>query len=303
MASTEPRLVDLATAAPAEWLALSNAAHWNQTEADWRTMLALGRGWGLRLPDVGDILAASTVVLPYPRASAGGFAWVSMVLVLPACRGAGLARRLLAVALDHLESLRLTPMLDATPAGRPVYLSAGFRDCLGLTRWRRPAGGQAAPPRGRPGVAETAHMSAVARILHPQDMPQVVALDAVAFGVARPALLQALAARWPAGGHVIERDGGVCGFVLGRDGRTARQVGPLVAAEAAEAAALIRLALEAARGDEIVVDLCDAQDELRPLLQWYGFAAERPFTRMMRGPGSPPGEPARLVLAAGPELG
>ena len=37
-------------------------------------------------------------------------------------------------------------------------------------------------------------------------------------------------------------------------------------------------------------------------LQGVGFEAERPFTRMVRG-GAPPGDAARLVLMAGPELG
>src|SRR5947199_394367 len=57
-------------------LELSKAANWNQNEADWRLMLAIGYGWGISLAD--GTLIASTLVLPY-----GAFAWISMVLVLP----------------------------------------------------------------------------------------------------------------------------------------------------------------------------------------------------------------------------
>src|SRR5690606_28409828 len=74
-------------------LALTRAASWNQNEADWRMMLELGHGWGIRAPggEGPGPLAASIVVLPYGDA----FAWVSMVLVLPEHRGRGYAQRLL----------------------------------------------------------------------------------------------------------------------------------------------------------------------------------------------------------------
>lgn len=86
-------------------LALSQAAHWNQTAADWRLMLEIGRGWGISLAD--GTLAASTLILPY-----GAFAWISMVLVLPRFRRQGYASRLLGVALADLENRALTPILD-----------------------------------------------------------------------------------------------------------------------------------------------------------------------------------------------
>ena len=67
-------------------LELSKAANWNQNEADWRLMLAIGYGWGISLAD--GTLIASTLVLPY-----GAFAWISMVLVLPEHRRKGHAMR------------------------------------------------------------------------------------------------------------------------------------------------------------------------------------------------------------------
>ncbi|MFO1297152.1 MAG: GNAT family N-acetyltransferase [Rubrivivax sp.] len=162
-------------------MALSSAAHWNQTEDDWRTMLALGRGWGLRCADpdtARDTLVASTLVLPYGVrrvgvaggegiAAGGRFAWISMVLTLPAWRGCGFAQRLLRVALDDLAAARLLPVLDATPAGRPVYAKLGFREGWSFTRWRRPF----SLPAGRRGQGEGGDLQAAATSSSPQPSP------------------------------------------------------------------------------------------------------------------------------------
>src|SRR5512141_1543876 len=101
-------------------MALSRAANWNQNESDWRTMLRLGRGFGLSAAD--GSLVASIVVLPYGDT----FAWTSMVLVSPEHRRLGYASRMLRRALAYLQSRGLTAVLDATPAGHEVYVQEGF---------------------------------------------------------------------------------------------------------------------------------------------------------------------------------
>lgn len=284
MASTE-RLVALAPEHLRGCLALSTAAKWNQNEADWRLMLGFGRGWGLALAD--GTLAASTLILPYGR-----FAWISMVLVLPEHRRKGYATRLLRAALSELQQRGLAAVLDATPAGRQVYLQEGFRDCWGFARYRleRAAGALEAPG----GIS--------VRAIRATDWPQVLALDAPSFGADRAPVLRALAARLPQAALLAERAGRVEGFLLGRDGRTARQLGPLVAESAEAAMALLAHAL-ASVAPPLYLDLADREAALRERLEAAGFAPERPFTRMVRGANAAPGEPARMILVAGPELG
>jgi len=284
MASTE-RLVALAPEHLRGCLALSTAAKWNQNEADWRLMLGFGRGWGLALAD--GTLAASTLILPYGR-----FAWISMVLVLPEHRRKGYATRLLRAALSELQQRGLAAVLDATPAGRQVYLQEGFRDCWGFARYRleRAAGALEAPG----GIS--------VRAIRATDWPQVLALDAPSFGADRAPVLRALASRLPQAALLAERAGRVEGFLLGRDGRTARQLGPLVAESAEAAMALLAHAL-ASVAPPLYLDLADREAALRERLQAAGFAPERPFTRMVRGANAAPGEPARMILVAGPELG
>lgn len=287
MANTE--IARLAVADLADAVALSASASWNQNEADWRLMLALGRAWGIRAADASgnERLAASVATLPY----GSEFAWVSMVLVLPGFRGRGYATRLLAHALDELAWRGIAAILDATPAGRPIYLPLGFVDCWGFSRYRREAS-------AKPGPAETVAV----RALHDTDWPAILGIDRPAFGADREALLRSLAARLPRAAHVAEHDGRITGFVFGRDGREASQLGPLLAPDTATARALLEAALCTIDGP-VYLDLADRHANLLPWLQSRGFAFQRPFTRMIRGLCEAPGDPAPIVLVAGPELG
>jgi GNAT superfamily N-acetyltransferase len=251
-------------------LALSQAAHWNQNEADWRLMLDIGRGWGVTLVD--STLAASTLVLPY-----GAFAWVSMVLVLPEHRRRGYATQLLRTALAHLASRRLTPILDATPAGREVYVQEGFRDTWGFRRFQL-----------KDAIAAPEHPTRV-RALRAADWPA----------------LRALAARLPEAALVAEERGALAGFLLGRDGREARQIGPLVARSSAAARSLLAEAL-ARVAPPLYIDVVDREPGIAAWLASLGFEFQRPFTRMVHGAGAAPvapGEAALVYCPAGPELG
>ena len=264
-------------------LELSQSARWNQNAADWRLMLDIGRGWGVELAD--GSLGASTLVLFY-----GSFAWVSMVLVLPSQRRKGYAKRLLRIALDDLKNRALTPILDATPAGRMVYVQEGFHDTWGFRRLqlREPCAALERP--------------AGVRALRQSDWPRLLELDARAFGASRERLLRALAARLPAAALVAEGGAGLEGFLLGRDGREACQLGPLVARSTGAARTMLAAGLAAVRAP-LFLDLVDREPGLSAWLESLGFAFQRPFSRMVRGAPWAPGEAALVYCPAGPELG
>ncbi len=266
-------------------LALSRAAGWNQSEADWRLLLQMGHGWGLARAD--GTLVASTLVLPYGAA----FAWVSMVLVLPEERRKGHASVLLKRALSDLEALGLTPVLDATPAGREVYVREGFRDSWGFGRFflRAARLARAGPPAG-------------VRPLVEADWPAILELDTPAFGTSREPLLKALARRLPQAALVAERDGRIRAFLLGRDGREAHQLGPLVALDREAAPALLAAAL-ARVAAPLYMDIGDQAPALRACAEAHGFVLQRRFTRMVLGAGRAPGDTGRMMAVAGPELG
>jgi GNAT superfamily N-acetyltransferase len=283
MESTEQRLGE---AHLPGCLALSRSAHWNQNEADWRLMLDYGRGWGIVLAD--GTLAASTLLLPYGAV----FAWVAMVLVLPAQRGRGCATRLLRLALGEAARERRIPVLDATPAGREVYRKQGFLDTWGFRRMAL----------ARPPARDAAAAGDAARPLREADWGAVLALDARAFGASRERVLRALASRLPEAALVAEHGGAITGFLLGRDGREARQLGPLVAREPASAQALLAASLGRV-APPLYLDLVDREAGLRAWLEARGFAFQRPFTRMVRGAERAPGDESLVYCPAGPELG
>jgi len=269
-------------------MVLSRAANWNQNEADWRMMLRLGTGFGLSAADGG--LVASIVVLPY----GDEFAWISMVLVSPQHRRLGYASRMLRRALAYLQSRGLTAVLDATPAGHEVYVQEGLRETWGFQRYSLR---EARPVSGWQDVS-----GLKLRRLVEADWPQILGLDLPAFGASREPLLRALAARLPETALVAELGKKICGFLLGRDGREARQLGPLVADDLPAAQALLSHALERVPAP-LYIDIVDRHTSLRNWALMQGFSVQRPFTRMVHGTGRAPGNNESVVLVAGPELG
>lgn len=236
-------------------------------------MLELGCGWGLSAAD--GTLIATTLALPY-----GSFAWISMVLVHPAHRRQGHGSRLLRTAIADLRGRGLTPILDATPAGREVYRQEGFRDTWTFKRFHLSRGLHAG-----------AHAGPIT------DWSRLLPLDAEAFGADRSRLLRALAARLPLAALSQPN-----GFVLGREGREAHQIGPLVARDDATAIALLQSALAEVPAP-LYVDVVDHAPKLQQWLRAHGFAFQRPFTRMVHGADRAPGNEKLVYLVAGPELG
>ncbi len=268
--------------------ALSDEAGWNQTARDWAAMLSLGRGyayWEANVP------VATALALPYAPVAGRAerpIGFVSMVLTTARWQRRGLARDLTQRCVAALEAAGCVPALDATPAGREVYRTIGFADGPGLDRWR--AAAPTAPASSRADA-----------VLRPIVMiaPALAALDALCVGGARPAVLRELLARRPDLAWAAWRGGDLVGFCLGRDGRTATQIGPVIASDPAIGAVLIAQALARTRGP-VIVDLMRTHGDIARLLAAAGFAPVREFTRMVRG-GSVPAAPA-LIAAAGPEL-
>ncbi len=266
-------------------LGLVAESGWNQVAADWRLFMEHGRAFVAI--DVGQVVA-SAATLPYQA-----FGWISMVLVAQSHRRQGIATRLLEHGIAQLRDAGFVPVLDATPAGRTVYQPLGFRDGWAITRWRR-SGPRAAFPAAISGAS--------VRSLREDDWPQILALDATAFGADRTAILRALSERSRGFAGVAERQGRIVGFLLGRDGRLATQVGPIVAADAGIAASLLVLALARIEGP-VLIDALDSHEQLRMQLQAAGFAVERGYTRMALGADPVFGDAATLVAIAGPEIG
>lgn len=272
-------------------LRLSRASGWNQTLDDWRLLLTLGPGLFRAAVEDGRVVATGGAVR-YGR----DLAWICMILVDPACRGRGLGTRVFDDVLARVEDARRLDGiqavgLDATPAGRALYLPRGFVDGPALLRMRRDPGAPAGVPDG----------AARVRPLGEADLVAVLALDRQVFGADRAAVLRDAVLRAPALALVAEEHGRVRGYCFGRRGDHSDHVGPVVA----EAAALgLRLVLAGAASSPrpLIVDACD-EPSWTAALASAGFVAARPFTRMYRGAGRPAARPALELAVRGPEMG
>lgn len=269
-------------------MTLSQEAGWNQIAADWKLFLELGRVIGLTRDD--GTLIATAATLPH----GSDFGWISMVLVTASERRRGLARWLLRRSIDDLIAQKRIPVLDATPAGRMVYLGLGFADCWAM---RRAVARSGQPPGGADG-----HAGARIRSIRNEDWPAILALDTDVFGADRSPLLHLLAARLPAAALVATHHDHIVGYLLGRDGRTMNQLGPLVAEDEAIAIALLSRALADVPAP-LAIDLPDRHEPLGKWLGALGFQTERPLTRMVYGRSKAFDDTARLFAIAGPELG
>jgi GNAT superfamily N-acetyltransferase len=268
--------------------ALVREARWNQIAADWRVFLAHGRVYALVTAD--GRIVATTATLPY----GGRFAWISMVLVAGEYRRRGLATQLMRRAMDELAAARLVPALDATPDGRAVYRRLGFEDSWGFARLIR------RERQGAPAFVAPARVTI--RPVTDADWPALCAYDATAFGAERGAVLAGLRGRLPSAELVAERAGGVAGFLLGRDGMLAGHLCPLIADDDAIACGLLARALDALDGP-LFIDFADDKTAVRSFLERRGFAAVRPFTRMLYGTPARFDDPARTFAVVGPEFG
>ncbi|MHB1936587.1 MAG: GNAT family N-acetyltransferase [Acidobacteriaceae bacterium] len=247
-------------------LLLSEEAGWNQTRTDWEMFFAHGTVLGFT---IGERLVATSAALPY----GGEFGWLSMVLVTSEWRRRGLATRLASACASLLRESGRAALLDAAPDAADIYAKLGFVPLCRMERWEGQGCGDASASE-----------------------PVDLTLDQFAFGADRRFVLKDFLAR---PGSLAFRSSD--GFALLRRGVVASHLGPIVA-EPGEASALASTAIRASAG-RLFVDVLEAGTGLIPTLTSQGFRPQRRFTRMALGLSALPGNPARLLAAAGPEFG
>jgi len=134
----------------------------------------------------------------------------------------------------------------------------------------------------------------------------VVALEETrwnAMGMERPAILAHLALRQPGRAWIAEDAARkIVGFVLGREGRMATSLGPVVADNEAVALALIAKAAASAPGP-FIIDVPVAHRAVRTWLEGQGATNPRGYMRMTLGEAKGLDDPSHVFALAGPELG
>jgi GNAT superfamily N-acetyltransferase len=265
-------------------LSLCRAAGWNQLARDWEIFLLLGPDDCLVATQEEKVVGTVTT-LRYQNF----FSWVGMVLVDPAFQRQGIGLQLLKEALQILRNEE-TIKLDATPAGREVYLKLNFVDEYRLSRMLR------MPSEEKLEVHS-------ARVLHKDDLNEVAKFDRDIFGADRRPLLEWMWEGAPQYAFIIKEKNEVQGYCLGRHGHQFAQIGPVVAKSFTIAKGLVSAALNNNMGSPIILDPLHFDLEWMKWLTSIGFTQRRPFTRMYRGSNRFPGVPEKQFAIMGPEFG
>ena len=293
-------------------LRLCRQANWNQVAADWDFFLASSpAGCRVATDDAGHIVG-SVATIEYGDA----FSWIAMVLVDPQHRRAGIGTRLLTEALDMLGD-GITARLDATPAGREVYLRLGFREEYGLQRMVRPVDAnpgrvrlsavarekQASSGETRRSPGEGGQPDPLVHQMTDADFDEIPVQDRGVFGGDRRALLGMCRHEAPEYGlTTTSGDGHIDGYLFGRHGHSFEQIGPLVARDEPAARRLVAACLSAHTDRPFIIDV-PLRKSWIAWLESAGFTLQRPFTRMRRGERRYDECVERMFAIAGPEFG
>ena len=232
-----------------------------------RRFLTLDAG-GWRVAVDGDTILGCVGAPDYGR-----FAYVGMMAVRPDAQGRGIGRALMQDVLARIgDRDTASVLLDATPAGAPLYTSLGFEDEDDVCLYTR---ADAAGPTARPDNAIT---------LGADDVECIRRLDAPIFGADRQRLLGLWLAAFPGRAFGVHDQGGeLSGFAITQENR----IGPWVARDAAFAELLLLAALSLRFSDAPSVISPGANRAAREVLARYGFAQTGGTRHMRRGPRVP----------------
>lgn len=265
---------------------MSTQANWNQTARDWEYLFENAFTYGVELPELG--LVGTTVAWPI----SSRHAWINMVLVDEVCRGQGLAKAMFERCLSDLESKGMVSFLDATEMGARVYRKFGFKESGEFVRMKGTA----------EQLREISAMSDVVAADAKENLGEMAQLDEQVLGGNRESFVRRLTRDAPALSF-CHRDGTnkINGFALGRRGRVATQIGPVVASSLSDAQALISATANAIEG-EVYIDVPVVARELTAWLSRRGFDIERSFLRMGLDGAELPTDWSRYFVIAGPDF-
>ncbi|MDY7580197.1 GNAT family N-acetyltransferase [Pseudomonas sp. CCI3.1] len=250
---------------------LSSQLDWPHRLEDWGLLHRVFKGF---VATVDDRLIGTAFACPQ-----GNFATIGLVVVNPDFQGQGIGRLLMELALDACQPG--TPILNASVAGAPLYLSQGFVEFGTIEQRQGLARAVALEP-----LAEDEHL----RALCEQDQVRQLALANAGSGLDRSALFAQLhdTIEHTAG---IETDGQLQAFALLRRAGRGHCIGPVIAQNTRQARHLITTLLAQIPNQFVRIDV--PMDS--GLCEWLTLAGLEPVDRVTQmALGSPP-QPNPLV--------
>jgi GNAT superfamily N-acetyltransferase len=261
-------------------LQLSQAAGWAYRLEDWRIAQVLGQG--VLAEENGQVIG-SALCWSYGDA----FATCGSIIVAPAMQGRGLGRALLTGLLELTGDRAV--MLNSTAEGARLYQSFGF-EAVGSVHQH---------------LAQTSanHPQATAapvRIARADDLEALLQMDLRASGADRRRMIGELTQTGAVA--VVERAGRPQAYAICRPFGLGQVIGPVVAAEAADAMALISYFLQTNPGQTLRIDVT-GDSGLGPWLTTLGLPEVGGVTTMIRGRSPAISGPERIFALASQSFG
>ncbi len=260
---------------------------WNQTPEDWLRLLNHQPDGCFIAEWDGQPVGTATTTIYEDKV-----AWIGMVLVHPDARRRGIGRALLEHCITFLKPRVTCIKLDATPLGKALYDTLGFKDEWTLQRWQ----------------TDTVEMPAEQMVYRVRrwfdtdgDAPRMMDLDA--FGVNRWRMVQSIVRQVQLSFiHSTVKKRPVAYGVI-RKGARAYYLGPIVGESIAAAGPLIKVLAYTLESTRVFWDIPDPNTGAVELARRLGFQPQRPLIRMFLGENKWPGDPQKIFALAGPEIG
>lgn len=263
-------------------LRLSEAAGWNQIEADWRRFQELQPD-GCFVAEDDSVPAGTTTTSIF-----GSVAWIAMVLVDEAARGRGIGTALMRHALRFLDDCGVaTVRLDARPLGQHIYERLGFVEQYRIDHYEGTL----------PMAAEGAGITDASI----DCWDALMDLDEQITRTNRRRLLTRLFEEHPRGVRFIRLGPHGGGYCISRPGKKTIRLGPCIAT--AEAGPfLLADAWQRHAGQSIALDVPAGNAAAKQWVESHGLTVHHSLMRMCRG--TPVVEQVESLWASsGPEKG
>ena len=258
------RIADIRDVELEQLHALSMAVRWPHRGADWEMLRGFGQGLAA-CDEIGRVFATA---MWFDHGD--DFATMGMLITSPRLQTHGAGRWLMEHVIARTRPRRLG--LNATRPAMPLYRSMGFKVEATVFQCQ---GEALAPPRVEaPGAL---------RRVRAGDAAAVLALDREAFGADRLRLLELLLPQ--STGLVLERGGDVVGYALCRPFGRGHVIGPLVARNDEDAAALASPLIAEHAGSFVRLDTRNETGPFAELLVRSGLPVFDTVTTMSLGPG------------------
>lgn len=267
------RAVELQPCHLPQALELSRALQWPYRLEDWAFALGLGRAFAV---EIEGRLAGTALWWPYGER----YGSVGMIIVAAQDQRKGIGGLLMDALLA--DAAGRTLILNSTVEGKALYTRLGF------VPFGRVHQHQAILDRAPAAEAAEGLRSSV-----PEDRVAIQALDEAAAGMDRRALCDALFVICDV--NVIERGGLVSGYGCVREWGRGVVIGPIIAADAADARALIASLAARHVGRFVRIDVPEAAG-LSPWLDTIGLPQVDHVVSMALG-DPPPNVPGHRLFA------